>query len=517
MKLIKDFLFIIGTKKSSFGIILLIGLVVEGVMTALNPLVLKYMFDEGIIKQNFKLFIIISLSFILLATLMRIFDMFYQIYIQKMKNDISKNMVQNMLSMYYKIPYIKILDKPTGYYLTRVYDEPLNAVNSSIDLILAISYNIIAAVVSIIIVLAISAKVTVYLALAIPFIVILSKKYQHKIKKYSHNEKESEGDLRGVITKGIQSYRTVKIFSLWNAITSKLAIYFDKYNQNIYFRVKNTQKFNTASGILMSYVEILVIILCGYEILKGKMTFGGFMGFMNAFWYAMNNIKGLFSKVSDISKNTAYIERIKDFNNLGRNEMKDEENMMEGEDIYFENVEYNYGTKNVIHNLNFKIQKGNKVLIIGKNGSGKSTIANLLCKFLESSRGRINAPKIDKISALLSPHNFIPGTLEENILSVANNNQAYMRNLLNDFNLNEYLHKNPEDLSAGQKKKAEILMTLMKEGDLYIFDEPLANVDVDSKRVIMEHIFNRVKGKTLILIMHGDEEFQNNFDKVIKI
>ena len=320
-----------------------------------------------------------------------------------------------------------------------------------------------------------------------------------------------------MITKGVQSYRTVKIFSLWNAITSKVAIYFDKYNQNIYFRIKNTQKFNTASGILMSYVEILVIILCGYEILKGKMTFGGFMGFMNAFWYAMNNIKGLFSKVSDISKNTAYIERIKDFNNLGRNEMKDEENMMEGEDIYFENVEYNYGTKNVIHNLNFKIQKGNKVLIIGKNGSGKSTIANLLCKFLESSRGRINAPKIDKISALLSPHNFIPGTLEENILSVANNNQAYMRNLLNDFNLNEYLHKNPEDLSAGQKKKAEILMTLMKEGDLYIFDEPLANVDVDSKRVIMEHIFNRVKGKTLILIMHGDEEFQNNFDKVIKI
>lgn len=58
-------------------------------------------------------------------------------------------------------------------------------------------------------------------------------------------------------------------------------------------------------------------------------------------------------------------------------------------------------------------------------------------------------------------------------------------------------------------------MTLLKEADLYIFDEPLANVDVESKRTIVERQLERSGGKTLVTILHGDEQYHPPFDRVV--
>jgi ATP-binding cassette subfamily B protein len=58
-------------------------------------------------------------------------------------------------------------------------------------------------------------------------------------------------------------------------------------------------------------------------------------------------------------------------------------------------------------------------------------------------------------------------------------------------------------------------MGLLKPADLYIFDEPLAGIDVESKEVVMRTIFRETRGKTLFVIMHGDEQYQRHFDKVV--
>ncbi len=77
--------------------------------------------------------------------------------------------------------------------------------------------------------------------------------------------------------------------------------------------------------------------------------------------------------------------------------------------------------------------------------------------------------------------------------------------------------EDPESFSSGQKQKAAILMALVKEADLYVFDEPLANVDLASQEMLLERIFEATRGKTLVMAMHCDREVASRFDRAIDL
>src|SRR6185436_10873975 len=83
--------------------------------------------------------------------------------------------------------------------------------------------------------------------------------------------------------------------------------------------------------------------------------------------------------------------------------------------------------------------------------------------------------------------------------------------------LDGLLGQDPGDLSEGERRKFEILMTLGKEADFYILDEPLASIDTASKEVVMNAIFEATSGKALLVILHGDERFYDRFDRRIDI
>jgi ABC-type multidrug transport system ATPase subunit len=79
------------------------------------------------------------------------------------------------------------------------------------------------------------------------------------------------------------------------------------------------------------------------------------------------------------------------------------------------------------------------------------------------------------------------------------------------------LEAEADELSAGQQQKLALIVALSKKADLYLLDEPLANLDMESRDIAMHLILERTKGKTLILIMHGSEEYQPLFDRVIRL
>lgn len=512
----KNLIVIIKPYKKSFFLALIAGLLLNSLITALNPLFLKYIFDEGIIKKDFKLFVGVSIAFILFATAWRFVDMFYNLYIQRMKNKILKGLVINMMDKYYKIPYEKVITRNTGYYTSRIYDEPLTVTGTSIELIIDISNAIVSILVSSGIILYLSLKTTLILILTVPFLIVVSNRYSSTIKKHSDDEKEAEGALRGIITKAVEAYKTVRIFNLTSTVFQKIEEQFEKYISSLYARFKNTKIHNTLGSTFMSYTEVAVIIMCGYEILNSRMTFGGFMAYMNAFWFAVNQVRAVIQKLPEVAKNSALIERMLQFEKLAYN-YNNNQNI--GSKILLENISFKYGEKNVFSELNLEACPGERILIIGRNGSGKSTLANILAGFLSPNKGKIQTLGFENSSVCITPYHFVPGSLRENLKfdTLNDDRRQYLITLLKDFGLVEYLDKNPDALSAGQKKKAEIAMGLIKDAELFVFDEPLANVDVESKSVIMNHIFNRTKDKILVVIMHGDDKFRNQFTKIINL
>jgi ATP-binding cassette subfamily B protein len=145
-------------------------------------------------------------------------------------------------------------------------------------------------------------------------------------------------------------------------------------------------------------------------------------------------------------------------------------------------------------------------------------LAHLIAGLLQPKAGSATTFPIDRISAVIYPCDFIPGTVRDNIsfASATRDDEAFKR-LACDLRLEDYLDKDPSELSAGQRKRLEVLITLLKGAEIYVFDEPLAGVDVESKGTVMRRIFTYTKGKTLIIIMHGDAEFHSFFDRVIHL
>jgi ATP-binding cassette subfamily B protein len=266
----------------------------------------------------------------------------------------------------------------------------------------------------------------------------------------------------------------------------------------------------------MSYGEMAVIIMCGYEILSGRMTFGSFMAFMNAFWFAVNQMRSIIQKIPEVTKNSVLIERMAQFEKLA---VEETQKSAIGNEVAFENVSFKYGDKEVFADLSLAANPRGKLMLSGKNGSGKSTVANIMSGFLAPDRGNAKILGVGKTSACISPYHFAPGSLRDNLKldSHSGSQRQYLNGVLADFDLMESLDKSPDALSAGQKKKAEIAMGLMKDAELFLFDEPLANVDVESKRIIMNHIFSRTKDKILVVIMHGDDEFREQLTEIVNL
>lgn len=151
------------------------------------------------------------------------------------------------------------------------------------------------------------------------------------------------------------------------------------------------------------------------------------------------------------------------------------------------------------------LEPGESALIVGQNGSGKTTLANILSGYLSPSQGQLELPA--RISAVTLPVLFPPIKVRD---------LGADGGLLGLFRIDEpdILDTYPDQLSAGQQQKLSLALALSQDADLYILDEPLANLDVRSRSIAMKEIQRRTRDKILVIIMHGAEEYYSMFDQV---
>lgn len=260
-------------------------------------------------------------------------------------------------------------------------------------------------------------------------------------------------------------------------------------------------------------MENIAIVSAGYEILSGRMSFGGFMGFMSAFWSVIGAVRGVFGLVPELSRSSGMVERLRELERVEA----DLSRVRYADNVGLKYVSFAYEGHTVFSDLNLALQPGGRLLVIGPNGSGKSTLAHLVSGLLQPTTGVATTFPLERISAVILPFDFIPGTARDNVGFAGEEGKERLQRLSGALGIVESMEKDPAELSAGQRKRLEILMVLMKQADLYIIDEPLAGIDVESKAKIMAAILEVTQGKTLLVIMHGDSEYYRHFDRILDL
>ena len=197
--------------------------------------------------------------------------------------------------------------------------------------------------------------------------------------------------------------------------------------------------------------------------------------------------------------------------------------------IEFKNISFNFGVKKVITDVNFEIDKGKIVCLIGDTGEGKSTLIDVLLKVYRPDSGQI---LIDGVNLELINSNslrksiaFLPQNIYMSIDTLESNLNLYkvieidkpklgLDKFYSESNKDDLFGPGGTNLSGGQKQKINLVRTLSKKANLIILDEPTNNLDQESISELVNIIKNKNKETTFLIVSH-DQNFINNVSETV--
>jgi len=281
--------------------------------------------------------------------------------------------------------------------------------------------------------------------------------------------------------------------------------------------------------VLTLFVVLLFVILSFlmglHFITKNILTLGSFISIFAVYISNSNKISNVYNSIASIRANLAGIKRLDEFIKEER-EVEQLPEIRFSKKIILRNINFRYDNVEILKDLNLTVRKGEFVCITGKTGVGKSTLLSMLLGFIYPFSGDIiiDDERVDedemlglrRIIGYLPQHPFIlDGTLRENVefgekYEDSKIIEVLKRSGLEDFlnrqeGLNTVLKEGGKNLSGGERQRIHLARILIKNREIYLFDEPTSNVDRKTERIILETIRElKEKGKTIILVTHRE-------------
>lgn len=457
--------------------------------------------------------------FIILSILKIIITYIKNIYTIKLNKTINYNLINNYLNKYFNLPFKYLHLKSPGDITNRIKD--LKTIKSYISSeIINLLINIIFLIIGIIILFIINNKITIIITLlTILILYIVNKINNYLIKEYNYTL-YNENIYMDKVCEYIDKIRTINYLNKNKYFINKLKQCSQNQTNDNYKidRLNNyiniiTEIYNIISLIIILYysnnLETLLLYFLYYDYLKES---------INYFIYIKPNISYLKLMINRIL-GVYYLE-----NKENPNKIKYKRG-----DIIVNNLEYSYGCNKIINKLSFKINKGDKVLIKGNNGTGKTTLLNILTKYIDNYKGNISINNIDikeidqisysnNISYINQNSHLFNDTIINNIILDEKYNESKLNNIIKIVNLNKYINNNynkilKNNYSGGEKQKLILARNLYKKFDILILDEAFSEISKQDRIDIINKINNYYKDKTIIYVNHFDDNIK--YDKVI--
>lgn len=347
----------------------------------------------------------------------------------------------------------------------------------------------------------------------------IQEKYYNKMAKTM--DQITEETLENV--KGIRVIRAYSLLDkVRNSFVEKLRSY-SKSNEKYMKKTLIYQPLNTISAAI-SYV---LAVACGfYFINSGMMTIGELISVcvvIGMLQWPYIAISELVIIIIEIRQATRRVLEISDRKPEVNNDLA-EYDFEFNNSIEFRNFNFSYDDKNVLENINFKISKGETVGIVGKTGSGKTTLIKQLLRLYPVKRDTLlldnrgiekyyDFSVREKMGYAPQEYQLFSKTIKENILFYRQNLENNLEQALVQSDIkkdiesfkdgiNTLVGENGISLSGGQKQRLGIARAILANPDILILDDSLSAVDANTEKTIIENIKNHRQGKTNIIVSH---------------
>lgn len=392
------------------------------------------------------------------------------------------------------------------------------------------TFDAITQILAIIIALVILATVNIYIGISALILNIISMyvlgKNMQKQNHYLVLQRKYQDNISGLMGQIIDGNKEIKTFNMKEDIGDYLKKDRKQWKKNFFKKRNYSDNIFVIVPTILGFGKIIIYFILINLILQGKYEVATLVLVIGYYENIETKFTELYNCLNDISLNSTRVDRTYNVLNYKTKNMPEfgnnDNNDIIGE-IEYKNVCFTYEKQEILKNINFKIKPKTFTAIVGKSGSGKSTIFRLLLRLYKTTKGEIlldneniyNYAKetYSKNVSIVTQKPFIfDMSIRENLSLVDPNKEhqieACKRAGVHDFILslkdgyNTKLVSDAENISIGQKQLIALARTLLSKSEVLLFDEVTSSLDISTSKEIIKILKDLKKDHTILMITH---------------
>ncbi|GAB3919029.1 ABC transporter ATP-binding protein [Mucilaginibacter boryungensis] len=384
----------------------------------------------------------------------------------------------------------------------------------------------------------ISTQLTVYSLLVIPISAFIISRIVKRLKSQAIAAQNSYANMISYLDEALSGIKIIKSFNASTFIKNRFNQENKRYSSISRSMAKRQQLASPVSETLGVAMIACIVLYGGYLILHNDssgLNGAAFIGYIALFSQVTRPAKAISDAFSNIHSGIAAGERVL--------ALIDEKPLIEDaadaiaitefkEGIHFKNVSFAYGEKNVLSEINFSVPKGNTIALVGPSGGGKSTLMDLIPRFIDPNSGaifiddnnikHITAHSLRSLIGLVNQESILfndtifnniafgkPDATMEQVEAAARIANAHNFILDTDQGYNTNIGDRGTKLSGGQRQRICIARAVLANPPIMLLDEATSALDTESEKLVQDALNNLMKNRTSLIIAHRLSTIQN--------
>lgn len=382
-----------------------------------------------------------------------------------------------------------------------------------------------------------SVSLTLWSLLVVPISAFIIGKIVKRLRSQAISAQQTYGNMISYLDEALSGIKIIKAFNASDFIKKRFDDENKRYSKILRSMAKRQQSASPVSEVLSMTMISCIILYGGYLILNKQTSLDGahFIAYIAVFSQLLRPAKAISDSFSNIHQGIAAGERVLALIDekptivdapgaVNINEFK--------EGIHFNNVSFAYGDRVILNQINFTVPKGKSVALVGPSGGGKSTLMDLIPRFIEPKSGEI----------LIDDHNIQQVTMTSlrSLMGVVNQESILFNDtIFNNIafgkadatmeqveaaariaNAHEFIIDTPEGyntnigdrgtkLSGGQRQRVCIARAVLSNPPIMLLDEATSALDTESEKLVQDALNNLMKNRTSLVIAHRLSTIQN--------
>ncbi|QDH70183.1 lipid A export permease/ATP-binding protein MsbA [Marilutibacter alkalisoli] len=507
----------------------LAGMVIEAAAGGAFTKLMEPVVNETFIQQESGLKVWLPLIIVGLFMVRGIAGYIADVGMARAGRGISRDLRVMVLDKYLRLPGQRFDSEPVPTMLVKLGSDSDQVAQAAVDamkVMLQQSFQIIAAL---IVMLWTSWQVTLAILVVAPPLAWMIDKVGKRYRRISHRIQESGGLLMQSADQALSNHQEVKVYGAQDVEMQRYAAQAERHRR-LSIKVESTRAMSSAVVQLMGSVGLAVLlILAGHEAAAGRLSAGGFVALMIAMTAIIPSLKSLTNVQGVLQRGVASAERLfnvldaEDEVDTGTRALDRAQGVLEFRDV---TARYPGQETPALADVSFTARPGTVTAIIGRSGSGKSSLIKLIPRFYPSESGEIllDGHPLDEyrladlrrnIALVGQQVMLFDGSVAANVAygELEQTTPAQLEAAVRGANAMEFVEKLPEGidtgignkggkLSGGQRQRLAIARAMLKDAPVLILDEATAALDAESERLVQDALEHLMPNRTTLVIAH---------------